>query len=321
VTTDNFDFQTRSVSFSQIDWADGTYRITYSRPCGPLVQSIAAIGLQQLPVLQEKESSGYCIVAGFRRLQALQKIKQGPILCKIASYQTEIKDLFLYNFFENIDRGFNTVEESLIVKKLSDLSGEDELLRRYLPLLNMPPRKETIERCIRINQISPAFWPALVQGRFFPETVETVVRDFFPVAHSIFALFISFRWGFQKQKEFLSELKEIGIRRYEKPEKIFSAIPIGELLQHSKWTPQQKGEALRKYFRTILYPLLTETKNHFEEMISLLNLDHRTRIVPPPYFEGGQYGLDIRFSNPKELKASLGRIHQVLENGELDGLP
>jgi hypothetical protein len=321
VTTDNFAFQTRSISLSRIDWDDTTYRITYHRPLGTLIRSIETIGLQQLPLLQEKEPNHFCIVAGYRRLQALQKIGRDPVFCKIASFETGEKDLLLLNFHENIDRGFNAVEQSLVVKKLSAFLEEKELIQGFLPVLNLPPRQETVERCLMINEISPVYLPALVQGRLFPETVETVVRDFFPIGHLVFALFIFFHWGFQKQKEFLSDLKEICIRRLEEPENFLSSLPIKDLLQRSRWTPQQKGEALRKYFRTCLYPILTETEKRFKEMISPLNLDHRTRIYPPPFFEGGMYGLDIRFSSAKELKGSLEKIHQVLEDGKLDGLP
>ncbi len=321
MTTVNFDFQTRSISLSWIDWADATYRLTYNRPLGNLIQSIETIGLQQLPVLQEKEKNHFCIVAGYRRLRALQKITRDPVSCKIASSEAERKDLLLFNFYEDIDRGFNAVEESLVVKKLSAFLEEKDLIRNYLPLLNLPPRKETIERCLKINEISPVYLPALVQGRLFPETVETVIKDFSPVAHLIFALFIFLHWGFQKQKEFLSDLKEICIRRIEEPENFLSAAPIMDTLHRFQWTPQQKGEAVRKYFRTCLFPILTETEKRFEDMISSLNLNQRTRIYPPPFFEGGRYGLDIRFSSPKDLKASLEKIQRVLDDGKLDELP
>ncbi len=319
--TNNFDFQTRPIAFSLVDWDDRTYRFTYNRPVTPLLQSIETIGLQQLPVLQEKESGRFCIVAGYRRLKALQKMNRETIFCKIVSFDNKKKDLCLYNFFENIDRGFNIVEQSLVVKKLSVFLEEKELIQKVLPFLNLPPRKETIARCLRISEISPSFLPALVQGRLFTETVDTVVRDFFPISHLIFALFIYFHWGFQKQKEFLAELKEICIRRNEEPGEFLSSLSMKGFFHYAGWTPQQKGEALRQYFRICLYPILTETEKRFNELLATLNLDHRTRLYPPPYFEGGRYGLDIGFRKPEELKMSLRKIHQILEEEKLNELP
>ncbi len=80
-------------------------------------------------------------MAGYRRLQALQKINRDPVSCKIASLETEKKDLLLFNFHENIDRGFNAVEESLVVKKLSAFLEEKDLIRNYLPLAEFASAK------------------------------------------------------------------------------------------------------------------------------------------------------------------------------------
>ena len=151
--------------------------------------------------------------------------------------------------------------------------------------------------------------------------METVIRNFRPIADFIFVLLLSLHWGFQKQREFLVDLKEIFDREGLDPEAFLLSASVTNILQRNSWTPQQKGEALRKYFRTCLYPSLTETEHRLEEMIHPLKLDQRTRIVPPPFFEGGRYGLDIKFSSTKELKDSLEKISQAMKKGKLDDLP
>jgi len=317
----NFAFKNQVLFSSQIDWVDTTYRITYHRPIGHLIRSIETIGLQHLPVLQEKEKGCFSIVAGYRRLQSLQKIGREPVSCKIVSAGTGQRDLFLFNFYENIDRGFNAVEQSMVVKKIAAFIEEKELIHRYLPLMGLPPKKEVFERYKNLSEISPIYLPTLIQGRLFPETVETVIRDFRPMAHFIFALFLSLHWGFQKQREFLVDLVEISNRGGPDPEAFLFSSSVMDILQRTHWTPQQKGEALRKYFRIYLYPSLTETEHLFEEMITPLKLDQRTKIYPPPFFEGGRYGLDIQFSSTKELEDSIEKIGQALEEGKLDGLP
>jgi hypothetical protein len=317
----NFAFKNQDLFFSRIDWADKTYRITDQRPIGHLSRSIETIGLQHLPLLQEKEKGCFSIVAGYRRLRSLQKIGREPFSCKTVSAGTGERELFLFNFYENIDRGFNAIEQSMAVKKLAAFIEEKELVHEYLPLMGLPPKKEVYERYKCISEISSIYLPALVQGRLFPETVETVIRDFQPIAHFLFALFLSLHWGFQKQREFLVDLLEISNRGGTDPETFLFSASVIDILQRNNWTPQQKGEALRKYFRTCLYPSLTETEHLFEEMITPLKLDQRTRIYPPPFFEGGRYGLDIQFSSTKELEDSLEKISQAVEEGKLDGLP
>lgn len=313
--------KSRDIFFSQIDWADDAFRITYSRPVTPLIQSIQAIGLQDRPVLQEKEEGRFRIVAGFRRLQALQRIGQKSLSCQIAPAEADIKSLFLFNFHENLDRGFNPVELSWTVKKLSAFVEGKKLVRDYLPLLNLPAKKEMVERYLSTAGISPIYLPALLQGRLFPETVEMVNRDFAPLSGLLFALFISLHFGFQKQKEFLSDLVEIEKRGLGKAESFLFSEPVVEPLRQLVRTPQQKGEALRKIFRTCLYPFLTDLKQTFQKKLSGLNLDQRTRLSPPPFFEGGRYALEIQFSNSNELKESLEKINRLVKDGKLDDLP
>ena len=310
-----------NICFSRIDWADTTFRITYGRPVTPLIHSLQAIGLQNPPVLQEKEGDRFRIVAGFRRLQALKKMGREPVSGKIAPAGTDRKSLFLFNFHENMDRGFNPVEQSWIVKKLSVLMEERILIQDYLPRLNLPAKKEIFKRYLSTSGISPVYLSALLEGRLFPETIERVNRDFLPIADLIFALFISLHFGFQKQKEFLSDLEEIGKRGLGEPAAFLFSEPVVELLRQINRTPQQKGEALRKYFRSCLYPFLTDMEKAFQKKVSELGLDQRTRLSPPPFFEGGRYGLEIKFSNSKELTESLEKVGQALRDRKLEDLP
>ncbi len=315
------EFIAKDILISRIDWTDTTFRITYNRSLGPLIHSIETIGLQNPPVLQEIEGDRFRIVAGWRRLRAIEKIGRKSVSCKIASIEAAEKDLFLFNFHENIDRGFNPVEQSWAVKKLSAFIEEGKLVKDYLPWLNLPSKGEMVPRYLTTSEISPIYWPALFLGRLFPETIEMVFRDFRPLADPVFALFIFLHWGFQKQKEFLSDLREIGKRRSEDPESFFFSEPVANLLRQSTWTPQKKGEALRKLIRVCLFPTLTKVEKAFSETIFHLNLDQRTRISPPPFFEGGRYGLEVQFSNPKELKESLEKISHAVKEGKLDDLP
>jgi hypothetical protein len=315
------DNETRNILFSQIDWTETTCLISYGRPIRPLILSIEAIGLQHPPIVQEDETGRFRPVSGYRRLLALQKTGREPFRCRVVSSSLGPRDLFLYNFFDNLDRGFNPVEQALVLKRLSGFIEEGQLIREYLPLLNLPPKKEVYRNYLKTAELSPLYLPALVQGRLFPEIVSRVMREFPSLAHLLFPLFLFLHWGFQKQKEFLSDLKEISLRLSRSPEELFFSATVFALLERSTATSPQKGEALREFFRRCLFPALTETERTFKEKVSALDLDRRTRIIPPAYFEGGQYSLEIRFSGGGELQESLLRISRALEGGSLDDLP
>jgi ParB family chromosome partitioning protein len=316
-----FDFSVQEVALSQIDWSDSSYRTTYFRPLEVLCRSIATIGLQHRPVLQALETGRFRLVSGYRRLRALERMKRRSVLCKTVARQTDVKELLLYSIMENADRGFNPVEQAQALQKLSSQVEKEMLIRECLPLLGLPPKEGILTRWMKINDLSPVFWPALVQGKLHPETIETTLRNFMAISRPILALFLFFHWSFQKQKEFLSDLKEISLRFHNAPETFFFTPSLLTDLQSSGTTSTQKGESWRKSLRTLLFPVLAESEQRFRERVAEMHLDQRTCLSPPPYFEGGRYELTFRFSNPRDLKESLSRVGSLLDEGKLDDLP
>ena len=307
------------VPLSALDWQDNTFLTSYGRPLGGLLQSIQAIGLQQPPVLEAKRDGTYRILTGRRRLRALVFLGREQVSCRIAERGAALADLHLFHFFDNLgQRAFNLIEKSLLLKKLGPFFREDELLKEILPLLDLPPQKVFLKRCQWITDISPIFWPSVLRERLFPEVIETVQQAFPKYASLLLALFILVRWGFQKQKEFLKGLQEIVLRSQVPLETILPEMMEKTILADPGFTPQQKGEVLRKKMRTRLYPTLTGLEKDFHERVRRLGLDERTRLLPPPYFEGGRCDLTIFFSRTRELKESLERIGRILDKGGFD---
>jgi hypothetical protein len=132
---------------------------------------------------------------------------------------------------------------------------------------------------------------------------------------------LSLRWGFQKQKEFLGQLAEIFPEGKAGAASFLECQALQHLLEQSRMTPQEKGEALRRELRSRLYPALLDLEKTFFQRKKGLALDPRTDLVPPPYFEGGRYRLVVEFFQVRELKESLYKITRCLEEGKLDDLP
>jgi hypothetical protein len=309
------------VPLSRIDWEDRSFRLTYHRPLTALSRSIETIGLQNDPLVQRKEGGLFRMVSGFRRLQVLLRQGVPSLRCRTIPQATEEETLLFFNFQENLDRGFNAVEQAWAIKKLSPFMETEILISEILPLLGLPPQKAMLERCIRLTEISPLYWPFVLEGKLFPELFPDLLRHCRPLVATVLALFIQLRWSFQKQKEFLRDLLELAKRREESPETAFLTDPVFHLLAETRGTPQQKGEGLRTLFRKRLYPVLTETEKQFEEKRAAMELEGRTRLIPPPFFEGGVYRLEISFSDSDQLKASLNRISRTAAEGKLDDLP
>jgi len=309
------------VPIAEIDGNDERYRLSYGRPLDGLLHSLDAIGLKRRILLQAKESGGFRVVSGWRRLTALKKRGASTVPAAIVSEETPFSDLFLFNFFDNADRGFNAVEQALAVQGLRRFLKDDTIVREYLPYMGLPPQGEVLYRFLSVAEMSPAFRPALLEGRLFPETMATIRKEFPSLGHFLPALLLFLRFSFQKQKAFLADLKETAVRRQQGPETVLEAPSLQQIFQAADWNALRKGEEVRKVFKTLLFPVLTECEERFRSVMAEGKLDGRTQIIPPPFFEGGAYQLHIRFSNPRELADSLKRVEDLAAAGKLDALP
>ena len=311
-----------TIALEDIDWRDTTFQITYGRPLQPLKVSIQAIGLQQPPVLQEGGVERMRIVSGRRRLRAWKELNRSECPVRLVSADQPEKGLFLYSFYEAIGRGdLNSIEQAVILEKLLRYFPEDQVLSDYMPLLGLPPKKEILTRHLRIAASGPWVWPAVVEGRLFPETLERIDQDFPSQRELLAALIVHLRWGYQKQREFLAGLKELALRHQIEPEKVITSPPLTDWLKRGDLSPQQKGEAIRKFLHEALFPVSTETEKEFNEKRARMKLDTRTQLTPPPFFEGGTYRLEVRFSEESALRESLDRIQRALESGCFEDLP
>jgi len=311
-----------TIALEDIDWRETTFQITYGRSLQPLKASIQAVGLQQPPVLQEGGVERMRIVSGRRRLRVWKQLNRSECLVRLVSADQPEKELLLYSFYEAIGRGdLNGIEQAVILEKLLRYFPEDQVLSDYMPLLGLPSKKEILTRHLRIAAAGPWFWPAVVEGRLFPETLEWIENDFPSQRELLAALIIHLRWGYQKQREFLAGLKELALRQQVKPEKIITSPPLTDWLKRGELSPQQKGEAIRKFLHEALFPVSTETEKAFIEKRVRMKLDSRTQLTPPPFFEGGTYRLEVRFSEERELRESLDRVQRALESGCFEDLP
>jgi hypothetical protein len=314
--------QAITIALGDIDWRDTTFQITYGRSLQPLKASIQAVGLLQPPVLQEGGVKRMRIVSGRRRLRIWKQLQRTECPVRLVSADQPEEGLFLYGFHEALGQGsLNGIEQAVILEKLLRYFPEDQVLSDYLPLLGLPPRKEILSRTLRIAAAGPWFWPAVVEGRLFPETLECIDKDFPSQRELLAALVVHLRWGYQKQREFLAGLKELALRHQVKPEQIIAAPPLTDWLKREDLSPQQKGEAIRNFLHQALFPVSVETEKAFNEKRARMKLDPRTRLTPPPFFEGGAYRLEVRFSEERELRESLLRIQRALESGYFKDLP
>lgn len=315
-------FTTREIDLKAIDWRDETFRLSWGRPLDPLVRSLEAVGLRVLPLVQSCPPKGYRIVSGRRRLRALQVLGKQICTARVAGPEEAEAGLFFCGFYENLGvRDFQVMEQALAVERLCRYLEPVVVVRKFFPLLGLPPKGEGLPRYTLLAKVSPLYWASFNQGRLFPEMLEIMVRDFPAQVDLLLILCLHFRFSLQKQKELLEGLREIGTRQMVPFEEVLRESGLPALLLREDLTPQQKGERWRQALRIRRFPVLSRTEKVFDTKVKSMGLDRRTRIKPPPFFEGGRYELTVGFSTAEELKSSLKKISDAVDAGQMDDLP
>jgi hypothetical protein len=310
------------IALGDIDWRDTTFRITYGRPLEPLRTAIQALGMQQVPILQQVRGDRLRIVSGRRRLRVWQQLQWTECPARLIFNDPPEKELFLFNFYEHLGlREPNVIEQALSLAKLLCYFPEEQVLSKFMVLLGLPPNKMMLRRYVAIAGAGPGLWPAIQEGKISPEILEWIVRDFPSLRDLLAALLVHLHWGYQKQREFLAGLNELAFREKVDPEVLLISAPLTDWLKRWDLTPPQQGEAIRKFLHERLFPVSMTTEKEFQEIRTRMGLDSRTRLTPPPFFEGGTYRLEVRFSGEKELRESLDRLARALESGCFEDLP
>jgi ParB-like chromosome segregation protein Spo0J len=144
-----------TIPCSQIDFDDTYFLMSYPLKSEKILKSVGMVGvLQPIIVSGCPCHGGYQIVAGFRRAYACRKIGIDVVNANI--YQVEPENslgVFWLVLSENAShRRFNDVEKSLILTKLTEQfhCNRDEVMRTYMPLLELSPNDKVLEIYLKI---------------------------------------------------------------------------------------------------------------------------------------------------------------------------
>jgi hypothetical protein len=95
---------------------------------------------------------------------------------------------------------------------------------------------------------------------------------------------------------------------------------LKSLIVSPRLNDPQKAKAILRFLRSKIFPELKRAEADFRKKIVSLHLPKDVSLDAPPYFEGAQYRLDIRFRNGKDLREKIGRL-SIVEGLERLGEP
>ena len=309
------------VNLNQIYDSPGPCCMSYGFDTKPLADSIRRIGLVNLPILTRKGEGGrgdeFGVVAGFRRIKALQSLHVEQLPCRILPDDVSSRECLLINLYDNLTvRPFNPVETAMALARLVELFPPEEVVKSFMPLFNLPSHAETLRHFAQIETDFENRTKDLLACGDLSMKGAKLLLEMDSTARQRFCRYFSvIKFSRNQQAQFIDFANDLAhIERISVPE-LLDEYPLIEIRDSEHLNNPQKAKSLIKLLRTRRVPRLVKAEKGFKRMVKKLKLPPGTHITPPPFFEGPHYKLEISFKDGKDL------LEKLLAVQKKDGLP
>jgi len=316
------EYVAQKVAASSINFEDKTFIISTVANSELLQKSIKSIGLLNPPYLNfDSIKQYYQIVCGYRRIEACVACGWQEITaCVIASGASQ-SELFLLGLYDNLaHRILNPIEQARAAAKLLTYFTEEMVIRYYLPLMGLHPTVKTLDHLRRLSALETAMQDAVLNGTI-PETVAIKLADLGAADRKVFIHLLSHvHLSASKQEEILAHCNDIALRDGISCREILNDPAIRQILEQEKLTRSQKGDQVRSRLRRKRFPRLSQREEKFLQQSKKLHLPSGVQLVPPPFFEGQTFCLQIEFDDRQALADKAAYVMGLVKNNNLDDL-
>jgi len=303
-----------NIAMSDIDLTPGPCCMSFHFNLEPLKESIDKFGVINPPYLLRNPDNNFLVVAGYQRLMAVKELGWYDIICHILPDSFSLFNALLFNVNDNlIHRQLNNIEKGMMLQRLARFISTEEIATNFMPILGIPSNKQQLELFLGLEEleerikISVAMEQLSIRVAGLLKYIENNDRL------EINDLFTSLKWSFNQQWETIQWIKEIASREGRSIKEIIDSNDIKEVLHTTTMNKPQKVKAIVKILKFRRFPSLLKAEKLFNKGISNLPLPLGVKIIPPPFFEGTDYKLEIMFTKGEDLKGKLGDLYNLPE--------
>lgn len=316
--SDTFNFADKVISVSEIDTRDDTCRLSLRTDPDPLVASIRAAGLINLPILRQQHDFKYQIVCGFRRVMACKALGWPEIKARILKGSpSELDTLKLAILDNRSHRKLNVVEQARGIQKLSLHLPSRNRLRMLSSLLGFPQNQKVFKKIDALSRL-----PEVIQAGVIDEIVSfEAAVDLSGFSHeealSFFELFRVLKLSQNKQREVITLVQEIAIRENLKPVEVLQSKEVGAILGRAELNRNEKGAKVRACLKRRRFPTLAKTEERYSKELKALKLNEHIHMTAPTFFEGGPHTLRMTFKSMKDFDERCKTLDAMAKNPAL----
>lgn len=309
---------TALIALQAVNFRDEHLRITTRKDVDELTASIKHLGMINLPVLRSTDS-GYCIVCGFRRIQACRLMQMKEIPVRLVNAEASVLDCVELAISDNaMQRDLNELEMSRCLSLLSPFYQEIEMLTEAARRLGLKVGSAYVRKLLCVASLSEEVQKAVGDGHLSISMAESMAKSDSRDTAALTALLVLLRTSLNKQREIIQLCREIAKRDGIAISTLLENPDIRAITDDRELDGNRKTALLRDLLKKRRMPVLSEALKAFDQQRSRLNLGQGVRMVPPPGFEGRNYRLTFDFSTRSDLEGHLSTMKQLLRNPAME---
>ena len=313
-------FKEETVPLSAIKTNDSYYRITTTTTVEDLMVSIEGVGLLHPPWLST-QSSGFRIVAGFRRINACQKLGWSHIGAKVFMPDTpDIEYVKLAVTDNSLQRSLNLIEISRSVRLIRSVVKDDEVLLHMSTLLGLPNNISVLKKVETLNQLPGAVQDGVLSGSISLAIALRLAALDDEDAIEFANIFNILKPSLNKQREILTLAQEIAARENITLQQLLHEREIKELTDSDSIDRGAQIRVLRQYLKRRRFPEITRSETDIAYRLKKLNLGSNIQLIPPKNFEGQNYTLKLYFKSLADLKDRKTTLEELIQNQDLEAI-
>jgi hypothetical protein len=285
-----------------------------------LKASMQRVG-QVTPLLLRPSGSRFKLVCGHRRRLAMRELGHRDFTALILPGEISAKDALLLALEENLShRAFNDAEKTLALSHLCSVIPDEEVIRIYLPLLNLPPKEEVLSRYLRLSGLEDEAFSALAGGELDPESAE-IMMDFREGDRSaLLSLFRQITPGRNKRREIVAWAHELYKRDGLSVKSLLNEDDFRAVLEAENLNRPEKEKRIRSLIHTRRFPNLKAAQTEQFRLLKKINLSKNLELHPPQNFEGLDFKIQIIFTDLAGFEAGAKEMERLVQNPYLAAL-
>lgn len=303
---------------SLIHFDDHTFRLLPfdEEPDERLSAQVQRCGILHPPLVKESGQGHFLIVAGHKRLQlARQTLGYANCDCLVLPEDFDPLATLALALDEALAQGQpSPMLRASFLKKVLPLCPVDEVARRFLPLLDLPPHPFHIKPLLGLANLEHPLALALHHGELDDKTALTLSGLSFRDRFALFDLITTLRLSVSNQRKLTALGQDLAKRQGTSIHAILAQEEIKAIIDQPEGNPPQKAALIMRRLGELHSPRLSTAERDFAALVSRLDLPKGAKLSHSPAFEKDEVTLTLTFADQSALVQAWPALAPILQN-------